>query len=47
MASSPEAREKVAQLQELVAKTEGLAITGAWVAGSGLAAVIPHALKVV
>lgn len=44
---TPEARATVAGLTALAGKTDGLVLAGAWVAGSGLAAVIPHGLKAV
>lgn len=43
---TPEHRERVAALTDRLAALPGLAITGAWFAGTGLAAVIPHAEKV-
>lgn len=36
-------REAVAQVRAAVARTPGLAVCGAWVAGNGLAAVVPDA----
>ncbi|WP_336250794.1 protoporphyrinogen/coproporphyrinogen oxidase, partial [Stomatohabitans albus] len=36
---------RVAQLHEAAATLPGLAITGAWASGTGLAAVVPHGLK--
>ncbi|MCK6211258.1 FAD-dependent oxidoreductase [Georgenia sp. EYE_87] len=41
--STPAHREAVAALQTRVAALPGLAVTGTWVAGTGLAAVVPHA----
>lgn len=41
---TPQTREKAKRLEDLVKQTDGLRVTGAWVAGSGLAAVIPHGL---
>ncbi|MBR5950940.1 MAG: FAD-dependent oxidoreductase [Actinomycetaceae bacterium] len=41
---TPETREKAKRLEDLTKRTSGLSVTGAWVAGSGLAAVIPHGL---
>ena len=41
---TPQTREKAKRLESLTKQTQGLALTGAWVAGSGLAAVIPHGL---
>lgn len=41
---TPESREKAKRLEDFVKQTDGLRVTGAWVAGSGLAAVIPHGL---
>jgi len=41
--STPAHREAVAALQARVAALPGLAVTGTWVAGTGLAAVVPHA----
>ena len=43
---TPAHRVRVADLTERLAGTPGLAITGAWFAGTGLAAVIPHAERV-
>lgn len=43
---TPEARAMTAELLKFVSRADGLSITGAWVAGSGLAAVIPQALGV-
>lgn len=40
---TPAHRERVGRLQEEVRALPGLAVTGAWVAGTGLAAVVPHA----
>lgn len=42
---TPEHRAQVAALLAEVARLDGLALTGAWVAGTGLAAVVPHAHK--
>lgn len=42
---TPAHREHVAALQQALAATPHVALTGAWVAGSGLAAVIPHARR--
>ena len=39
------APERAQQVTEAVAATPGLEITGAWLAGTGLASVIPHALQ--
>ncbi len=39
---SPAHRARVAQLQAVVDQLPGFAITGAWFAGTGLAAVLPH-----
>jgi oxygen-dependent protoporphyrinogen oxidase len=39
------ARERAQQVREAVAATPALEITGAWLAGTGLASVIPHALE--
>ena len=38
------ARERVASVREAIAATPGLDLTGAWLAGTGLASVIPDAL---
>ena len=38
------ARERVASVREAIAATSGLDLTGAWLAGTGLASVIPDAL---
>lgn len=38
------ARERVKSVEEAVAAEDGLDVTGAWLAGTGLASVIPHAL---
>jgi oxygen-dependent protoporphyrinogen oxidase len=38
------APERAQQVREAVAATPTLEITGAWLAGTGLASVIPHAL---
>ncbi|KWZ74182.1 putative protoporphyrinogen oxidase [Winkia neuii] len=43
---TPAHRERVAALAQKVAQVPGLQITGAWVAGTGLAAVVPNALEV-
>lgn len=43
---TPAHRVRVADLTDRVAELPGLAITGAWFAGTGLAAVIPHAERV-
>lgn len=40
---TPEHRERVAAFATVVADLPGLAVTGAWYAGTGLAAVVPHA----
>lgn len=40
---TPEHRARVAELTAAVATLPGLGVTGAWVAGTGLAAVVPHA----
>ncbi|MDJ0348789.1 FAD-dependent oxidoreductase [Cryobacterium sp. PH29-G1] len=39
------APERAQHVREAVAATPGLEITGAWLAGTGLASVIPHALE--
>ena len=39
---TPDHRARVVQLAEAVAAQPGLAVTGAWVAGSGLAGTLPH-----
>ena len=39
------APERAQRVREAVAATSGLEITGAWLAGTGLASVIPHALQ--
>ncbi|WP_104128808.1 NAD(P)/FAD-dependent oxidoreductase [Cryobacterium sp. Y57] len=39
------APERTQRVREAVAATPGLEITGAWLAGTGLASVIPHALQ--
>ena len=39
------APERTRRVHEAVAATPGLEITGAWLAGTGLASVIPHALQ--
>jgi oxygen-dependent protoporphyrinogen oxidase len=44
--TTPAHREAVAALQARVSATPGLAVTGAWVAGTGLASVVPHARAV-
>ena len=43
---TPEHRVRVAEVTRRLAEEPGLAITGAWFAGTGLAAVIPHATRV-
>jgi oxygen-dependent protoporphyrinogen oxidase len=43
---TPEHRARVADLTARLPQEPGLAITGAWFAGTGLAAVIPHATRV-
>ena len=43
---TPAHRVRVAGLTERVAELPGFAVTGAWFAGTGLAAVIPHAERV-
>ncbi|QIK72775.1 NAD(P)-binding protein [Propioniciclava coleopterorum] len=43
---TPEHRARVAALAASLADHPGLAVTGAWFAGTGLAAVIPHATAV-
>lgn len=43
---TPAHRERVAALDAAVSRTPGLAVTGAWFAGTGLAAVIPHGAAV-
>ena len=40
---TPEHRAQVAALLTEVERLDGLVVTGAWVAGTGLAAVVPHA----
>lgn len=40
---TPEHRASVAQLQAAMTNYPGIQVTGAWVAGSGFAAVVPHA----
>ncbi|SEM76695.1 FAD-binding protein [Cryobacterium sp. TMT1-3] len=39
------APERAQQVREAVAQTPALEVTGAWLAGTGLASVIPHALE--
>ncbi|WP_232548398.1 protoporphyrinogen/coproporphyrinogen oxidase [Propioniciclava soli] len=39
---TPEHRDRVAELTQAAAELEGFEITGAWYAGTGLAAVVPH-----
>ncbi|PFG40032.1 oxygen-dependent protoporphyrinogen oxidase [Georgenia soli] len=41
--TTPAHREAVAELQARAAALPGLAVTGSWVAGTGLASVVPHA----
>ncbi|MBI9115700.1 protoporphyrinogen oxidase [Sanguibacter sp. YZGR15] len=43
---TPAVRERAARLTSDVAEVPGLEVTGAWVAGTGLAAVVPHARSV-
>lgn len=43
---TPAVRERAARLTSDVADVPGLEVTGAWVAGTGLAAVVPHARSV-
>ena len=38
------ATDRVRRVREVVAQTPGLELTGAWLAGTGLASVIPDAL---
>lgn len=40
---TPKHRERTAAFQDRVRTLPGLSVTGAWVAGNGLAAVLPHA----
>ena len=40
---TPDHRARVSELQRAIARVPGLAVTGAWVAGSGLAGAVPHA----
>ncbi|WP_279221959.1 protoporphyrinogen/coproporphyrinogen oxidase [Actinomyces wuliandei] len=40
---TPTYRRRTARLEEEVARLEGLVVTGAWVAGTGIAAIVPHA----
>ena len=42
---TPEHRERAAALKKAVADVQSLQVVGAWVAGTGLAAVVPDALK--
>ena len=44
--ATPEHRERVRRLRSRVAELPGLALTGAWVAGTGIAAVVEHARAV-
>lgn len=44
---TPQHRANVAKLVEAVDKYDGIKVTGAWIAGSGFAAVVPHARQVV
>lgn len=44
---TPAHRVRVEDLTERLRTTPGLALTGAWFAGTGLAAVIPHATRIV
>ena len=44
---TPEHRERVAAFCTEVSRHRGLQVTGAWVAGSGFAAVVPHARRCV
>lgn len=41
---TPQTREVLAQFKQALAACPGLAVTGAWVAGSGIAAVVPDGL---
>lgn len=41
-AADPEHRERVEALTAAAAELDGFEITGAWYAGTGLAAVVPH-----
>ncbi len=43
---TPDHRARVAALLDAVAQHPGLGVTGAWIAGTGLAATIPHAAAV-
>ena len=42
---TPAHRDRVAALQSRVDRLPGLAVTGAWFAGTGLAATLPHAAR--
>ncbi|MCR2051288.1 FAD-dependent oxidoreductase [Actinomyces bowdenii] len=44
--TTPEGRERVGRLEGRVAQAGGVGLTGAWVAGSGVAAVVAHARRV-
>ncbi|RRD29025.1 protoporphyrinogen/coproporphyrinogen oxidase [Actinomyces bowdenii] len=44
--TTPEGRERVRRLEGRVARAGGVGLTGAWVAGSGVAAVVAHARRV-
>lgn len=44
-ATTPRHREQVAALAAQAGRVPGLALTGAWVAGTGLGAVVPHAQR--
>ncbi|MDO5049108.1 MAG: FAD-dependent oxidoreductase [Actinomycetaceae bacterium] len=44
---TPKHRENVAKLLQALERYEGLKVTGAWIAGSGFAAVVPHARQAV
>ena len=41
--ATPDYRQRTARLEEALAGIPGLSITGAWVAGTGIAAVVAHA----
>ena len=38
-------RDRVRALEDAVAAEPGIEVTGSWVAGTGLASVVPHALE--
>ena len=44
---TPQHRTNIATLVEAMQKYDGIKVTGAWIAGSGFTAVVPHARKVV